>query len=148
MEIITPDKKSSAYKAWADSHKDERRKYRQEWYQKFKARNRKQQDEYRLRNFERRATQKQTYYQRNLERITAYQKAYREKNRSKWVAYREKAKVEFATKANIGDMTWYNQIRANVCNGISTLTLPHDERERFWTMFIHRAKNNVFKHGE
>lgn len=38
---------------------------------------------------------------------------------------------------------WYDRIRANICRGISTNTLPEEERERFWEMLRTRTKTRA-----
>lgn len=36
--------------------------------------------------------------------------------------------------------TWYDNIRRNICKGISTLTLPKDERDKWFDMFFNRCR--------
>lgn len=83
------------------------------------------------------AAQKRHYLQ-HKEQYYARVKQSRAKNPEKWKEYHrrynEKKKYQ-----NLQE--WYNTIKENIKNGISTKTLPIEEQEKFWSMLMFKANN-------
>jgi hypothetical protein len=84
---------------------------------------------------------KKRYYELNkeyirLRNLAAYHQRVGHKD------WKPKRKEEIVTAANLTpEQEWFEKIRLNVCRGISTKTLPPEERDRWWNELRKRIIN-------